>query len=197
MIDYTGQRFGLLVVTDRSEYRRKGEAFWNCACDCGSKCIVRGVHLRTGNTQSCGCFRKKACKPETVSLLKTEKMQRRDAPKAIKAIRGKESGIIRSRGFVNVMVSGSNAYPSEKKWRRKQIIVWEQYNGSAPEGCAVLFADGDKSNFDISNLLLISKNELGYMSYHGMLSSNAEYTKTGIAIAKLAIAIKEKQKEQK
>ena len=50
-----GQKFGQLTVVDFA-YSKKGLAFWSCKCDCGKEIIVRGNHLRTGHTTSCGCY---------------------------------------------------------------------------------------------------------------------------------------------
>ena len=30
---------------------------WRCVCECGAEAIVRGAHLQSGATSSCGCFR--------------------------------------------------------------------------------------------------------------------------------------------
>lgn len=56
LIDLTGQRFGRLVVVERAGTSRNRQAMWRCRCDCGKKIAVQGYHLRTGHTQSCGCF---------------------------------------------------------------------------------------------------------------------------------------------
>ena len=55
-IDLTGQRFGRLAVTKDAGSDRRGEALWECTCDCGNKTFVRGSHLRKGLVQSCGCY---------------------------------------------------------------------------------------------------------------------------------------------
>lgn len=56
--DLTGQRFGRLVVTsDAPRLGKTSGACWNCVCDCGGSAIVRGYHLRSGHTQTCGCRR--------------------------------------------------------------------------------------------------------------------------------------------
>lgn len=58
-IDLTGQKFGKLLVTSRSENNKRGQTRWNCKCECGNKTIVVGASLRSGVTKSCGClFRK-------------------------------------------------------------------------------------------------------------------------------------------
>lgn len=56
-IDLTGQRFGRLVVIERTT--NKGDhPSWLCRCDCGGEKIVRGSDLKSGHTQSCGCLHK-------------------------------------------------------------------------------------------------------------------------------------------
>ncbi len=37
-----------------------GAVKWECACDCGGSKAVRGDHLKSGATQSCGCITKTA-----------------------------------------------------------------------------------------------------------------------------------------
>jgi len=56
-IDLTGQKFGRLTVLKQVENRGR-RTCWFCVCDCGNQLEVRGNSLRTGNTISCGCFRK-------------------------------------------------------------------------------------------------------------------------------------------
>ena len=57
LIDLTGQRFGRLLVLERSKApQTRKEAYWYCKCDCGSYTTVSGYHLRSGKTLSCGCL---------------------------------------------------------------------------------------------------------------------------------------------
>lgn len=65
LIDITGQRFGRLVVVQRSpdvivtrSRRTFGKVMWLCICDCGNEITVDGVNLRAGRTRSCGCLQK-------------------------------------------------------------------------------------------------------------------------------------------
>lgn len=39
-------------------YTKNGRTYWRCQCDCGNKIIISSCNLRTGNTKSCGCYRK-------------------------------------------------------------------------------------------------------------------------------------------
>jgi hypothetical protein len=53
-----GCRFGKLLVIDVSEKRDDyGQIYWNCLCECGNSCVVRGTSLRNGHTVSCGCVK--------------------------------------------------------------------------------------------------------------------------------------------
>ena len=58
LIDLTGQRFGRLTVLHRGVNAERS-VVWICQCDCTleAKIPVRGVQLRNGQTQSCGCLR--------------------------------------------------------------------------------------------------------------------------------------------
>lgn len=57
IIEMSGQKFGRLTVIcfDRVAGRRR--TMWKCVCDCGKEVSVDGVHLRSGHTTSCGCYR--------------------------------------------------------------------------------------------------------------------------------------------
>lgn len=52
-----GQRFGKLIVTEMLyDYKKNGETYCKCDCDCGNTLIIRANGLKTGNTTSCGCI---------------------------------------------------------------------------------------------------------------------------------------------
>lgn len=57
-IDLTGQKFGRLLVLERGENSKEGKAQWKCKCDCGNEHTASSQNLKTGNTKSCGCYRK-------------------------------------------------------------------------------------------------------------------------------------------
>ena len=56
--DLTGQRFGKLVVINRSNINVGTTKKWFCQCDCGQTCYVEPRNLKSGYTQSCGCLAK-------------------------------------------------------------------------------------------------------------------------------------------
>ena len=53
--DLTGQRFGFLTVTGRTEPDEKGRWRWICRCDCGAETAVLTSNLRRSDRVSCGC----------------------------------------------------------------------------------------------------------------------------------------------
>lgn len=64
-LDLTGQVFGRLEVLRFAGHSRKasGETrrMWECRCGCsGRKLLVRAEDLRSGNTRSCGCLKRRA-----------------------------------------------------------------------------------------------------------------------------------------
>jgi hypothetical protein len=57
-IDLTGQRFGRLVVIERTGASNRRGVYWLCKCDCGIEKEILAINLKQGSTKSCGCFRR-------------------------------------------------------------------------------------------------------------------------------------------
>lgn len=59
-IDLTGERFGRLIVVQKTDFRigKAKKVVWECACDCGNVCYVPTDKLTSGHTSSCGCYAK-------------------------------------------------------------------------------------------------------------------------------------------
>lgn len=68
--DLTNKKFGRLVPLYRVEAPRTS---WLCQCECGNKIIVSSRALKTGNTKSCGCYRKETAKKNTQKNLVGQK----------------------------------------------------------------------------------------------------------------------------
>ncbi|AIG43870.1 TPA: HNH endonuclease [Streptococcus suis] len=90
-------------------------------------------------------------------------------------------------GTVNYTTDG---YPKIKvadpdKWEYLHRQTWEKHHGLVPDGHSVVFLDGDKTNWDISNLACLSKNEIVRMNQDGLFASDADLTKVGIGYTKL------------
>lgn len=57
-IDLTGQRFGKLTVSKKSDKRSgSNRILWECLCDCGETALCTLGNLRNGSSKSCGCTR--------------------------------------------------------------------------------------------------------------------------------------------
>lgn len=64
--DERGNRYNQLEVLSYSHYDSNQQvSYWNCLCDCGLTCKVRGGNLRNGKAKSCGCLSKKALELRT------------------------------------------------------------------------------------------------------------------------------------
>jgi hypothetical protein len=55
-----GSRFARLVVLREDPQSAYGRIRWICQCDCGTVCSVASSPLRTGRTNSCGCWQRVA-----------------------------------------------------------------------------------------------------------------------------------------
>lgn len=58
IVELTGKSFGRLTVVGRSPRRSASGAMWFCRCECGGETHVASLKLRSGRTQSCGCYRR-------------------------------------------------------------------------------------------------------------------------------------------
>ena len=60
VLNLTGQRFGRLVVIERSTNSKSGKARWRCECDCGNDIVILSTNLVRGLTHSCGCLNRES-----------------------------------------------------------------------------------------------------------------------------------------
>ena len=94
-------------------------------------------------------------------------------------------------GYTEIKVKDPNV------WKLKHRLIYEEHYGEIPKGYVVMFSDRDKSNFDINNLILISRNQLKTLNQNDLIKDDPELTKSGIILADLLIKINEKDKEIK
>lgn len=92
------------------------------------------------------------------------------------------------QGYIMMKVNG--------KFIEKHRYIWQQHNGEIPAGHIVIFADGNNRNFDLDNLVLISRRTSLAMSKNKLFTNDAEATKTGVLIGKLIEKTWEKKGEQ-
>lgn len=92
-------------------------------------------------------------------------------------------------GYIRVKVSNCVYKP-------KQRVLYEQYyNIELKEDENVIFLDGDKTNFNIDNLMVIHNKEKHFMMGGKLFSKDPQVTELGYQVAKLNTKIKEKSEE--
>lgn len=85
-------------------------------------------------------------------------------------------------GYLHVKVFDGKG---NKNWIPKHQLIYEKHHGKIPPGHKVIFADGNRTNFDINNLVLVSNSEELIMNKRGLRFKDKELTKTGAVIAKV------------
>lgn len=83
-----------------------------------------------------------------------------------RTVRPVGSEYVSKGGYAMVKVAMWPTVPGSKdNWRLKHKWVWERENGrEVPEGWVVVFADGDRGNFDPRNLAAVPKGVLTRMN---------------------------------
>ena len=85
-------------------------------------------------------------------------------------------------GYIQIKIQDGHYH---RNWRGKHILIWEKVNGKLPQGHVIIFGDGDNRNFNINNLLLITRGQLAIINKRNLIKKDVELTKTGILIADL------------
>lgn len=55
LVDYAGQRFGMITVIRRASRIGRGPVKWHYRCDCGNVGVTTSGSIRQGRSRSCGC----------------------------------------------------------------------------------------------------------------------------------------------
>lgn len=99
---------------------------------------------------------------------------------------------VRNDGYIAVRVATPNSNKGDRFWRFKHHIIWEEAHGPIPKGYVVMFADGNKRNFDLDNLILASRAEVAAINkLKGVIKGKPELTKMIHKIVKVNLKIKE------
>ena len=94
-------------------------------------------------------------------------------------------------GYIEIKVEDGKL---QKNWRGKHIVIWEEHNGPLPKGHAVIFGDRDTRNFELDNLILVSRKQLLKLNKHNLIKNDANLTRTGIIIADIHSKIGERKR---
>ncbi len=78
----------------------------------------------------------------------------------------------------------------------KHRLLWEKMNGPIPAGCKVIFLDGNKRNFKLENLAIVTNAENLELTRSGLRSDVPQFTETGVLIAKSTIATRKAKKRK-
>lgn len=97
-------------------------------------------------------------------------------------------------GYVQIKVQEGK---KQHNWKGKHILIWEAANGPIPKGHVIIFGDGNKRNFNLDNLLLVSRKQLVRLNQKNLIANDAELTKTGIIIADIYNKIGERKGAKK
>lgn len=151
------------------------------------KGAINRYKLNTGFT---GRFAEGSTPPNkgTKGICKSNKTSFKKGQKAINH-RKVGSERVNVYGYTEVKV----AEPS--KWVLKHKLVWEENNGPIEEGNVVIFGDGDRSNLDIKNLILITNKQLLMLNRKKLIQNDADLTRTGVIIADIYQKIADKKSD--
>lgn len=92
-------------------------------------------------------------------------------------------------GYVEVHVAQRRREKANDQWVLKQRLVWQEANGRRlrPDEM-VVFADGDRRNFDPGNLVAMTMAEHAVIIRSGITYADRETCETAIGIARLKMA---------
>lgn len=79
-------------------------------------------------------------------------------------------------------------------WIPTHRLLWERHYGPIPKGMAIIFLNQDRMDIRIENLAIVTQGELLHLNNNKLLSSDADISSSGVMIAKLDTAIRERRK---
>lgn len=94
-------------------------------------------------------------------------------------------------GYIAVKVQDGH---KNQNWVAKHRLIWEQAHGPIPPGHIVIFLNGDRRDFRLENLKMISRAEHGVMCKRGLHFPDSALTETGALIAKVVLEANKKRR---
>ena len=94
-------------------------------------------------------------------------------------------------GYTEIKVAEPNI------WDLKHRVIYRKHYGEIPEGMNVIFSDGDKSNFNIDNLVLVTRNQLFLLNKNNLIYNDSELTKTSVNVVKVIEKVSELNKKSR
>ena len=65
--ELTGQRFGKLTVTERTDRTKGRYVVWRCQCDCGGEILANTRELSRGTVKDCGCVKQETARRGSIA----------------------------------------------------------------------------------------------------------------------------------
>lgn len=159
------------------------ERFWDITVG-QVKTYIRVHGLNTGRT---GHFKKgavphnkgKKMTPDVYEKCKATMFEKGHKPVNYRPV-GSER--INVEGYIEIKVK------DPATWKLKHVWVYEQHNGPVPKSHIVTFRDGNCLNCDISNLILMSRNEHLIMARKHLFGYKDDEKEVAINIARMIAA---------
>lgn len=98
--------------------------------------------------------------------------------------------VLATRGYYKIKVAEPNV------WEFCHIREWKKAYGEIPEGMMVSFKDGNIENWNLENLMLITKGENAVMNTMHLRYDRAEATESGLLVAKIHQKVNAKRKKR-
>lgn len=130
--------------------------------------------------------KKGSMSPEQYEKCKATMFKKGQVPQNHKPV-GSER--IDREGYVLIKVAEPN------KWRPKHRVLWEKVNGPIPEKHRLIFADGNRQNIALDNLILVSYAQSFIMNQKDLFKKDKELTKAGVTVAKVLDKVNKRKKE--
>lgn len=99
--------------------------------------------------------------------------------------------ILRADGYLWIKIAEPN------KWKQKHYLVWEEAHGPVPKNHVLIFANTDRLDIRLDNLILITLRQRAVMCKKGLFSIDPEATKAGINVANVYLKLSELKKRKK
>lgn len=102
----------------------------------------------------------------------------------------------REDGYVYVKIQDGH---KNANWKQKHIVAWEQVNGPCAPGECLVFVDGDTTNCDIDNLILIDRGLLATLNKEDLLglANTREAVEAAILVARVKQSVSQAKKRQR
>ncbi len=100
----------------------------------------------------------------------------------------------REDGYVYVKVQDGC---KNANWKQKHLVVWEAANGPVRADHVVLFANGDRTDIRLENLVLAERADLAVMNRFGLHGCDAESSTAAVLTAKVIRKARSRSKKTK